>query len=124
MTYQLFPAGYATGRPPVSPGTKRFTVSLDFPEGPPQIGSNAWALMDEQHLIPPPRAIELYRLALLAYTADTRILRKHAFNGWERDFQLHVPVANLAPWLAARDLVTDLLSFLTGDHWRIEFFRS
>ena len=127
MTYQLYPSGYAlkNKRPPtLHPGGTRFAVSLDYPDAARRIGTNAWAVLDQHRLAPPPRAVELYRLALLAYTADTRIPRRLAFNRWERDLILHVPVADTAPWLAAQDAVTDLLSFLTGDHWRVEFFTS
>src|SRR5580765_4891759 len=107
MTHQLFPSGYAEKAPKKLQGAKRYAVSLDFPDGTPQIDSNAWALMDQHHLITPPRAIELYRLALLAYTADTRLLRRHAFNDWERDIRLHVPVANPATWRGVHDQVAD-----------------
>jgi hypothetical protein len=127
MTYQLYPAAYVPNnkRPPTlhQDGT-RIRVALDYPDLERQIGSNAWSLVDEHGLTPSPLAIELYRLALLAYTADTRIPRILSFNSWERDLVLHVPVADPAPWLATRALVLELLSFLTGDHWQLEFYAS
>lgn len=70
------------------------------------------------------RAQELYRLALLAYTADTRVPRRLAFDGWQRDLVLHVPVADPKAWLMPGACVVELLSFLTGDRWRVEFFAS
>lgn len=127
MTYQLYPAAYVPNnkRPPtLHPEGTRLRVALDYPDLDRQIGSNAWALVDEHGLAPHSLAIELYRLALLAYTADTRIPRSTSFNSWERDLLLHVPVANPAPWLGARDLLVELLSFLTGDHWQLEFYAS
>lgn len=129
MTYQIFPVRYAGThvRPPtLRPGGTRLPVTFgeddDEDDRSPLIDSNAWELANLHHLIPPPRAVELYHLALLAYVADTRIPRALAFNAWERDICLHVPVTNLKPWLDVRELVEDLLSFLTGDHWRLEFF--
>ena len=127
MTYQLYPVGYASKnkRPAtLHSGGTRFPVGVDDVDSGRVIGSNAWALIDEHCLTPPTRAIELHRLALLVYAADTRIPRRLAFNGWERDLVVHVPVADTGPWFAARDIVKDLLSFLTGDRWRVEFFLS
>lgn len=127
MTYQIYPVGYSPSptRPPaLCPGATRLPVAFAEDDSAPLIGSNAWKLMDFHHLAPSPRAVELYHLALLAYTADTRIPRKLAFNKWERDVCLCLPVVNPKPWLAVRELVMDLLSFLTGDHWNVEFFPS
>lgn len=127
MTYQLYPIGYAektTSPPTLRADGRRFAVALDFPDAAPSIGTNAWSLIDRLRLVPHQHAIELYRLALLAYAADTRIPRCLAFNRWERDLVIHVPVANVQPWLTAQGTVTDLLSFLTGDRWRVEFFMS
>lgn len=127
MTYQLYPAAYVPNnkRPPtLHPDGTKLRVALDYPDLDRRIGSNAWALVDEHGLAPQSLAVELYRLALLAYTADTRIPRSLAFNSWERDLVLHVPVADPAPWLATRELLVELLSFLTGDHWQIEFYAS
>lgn len=129
MIYQIFPVRYAGERvrpPTLFPGGTRLPVTFgeydDEELKAPLIDSNAWELANLHHLIPPPRAVELYHLALLAYAADMRIPRALAFNGWERDICLHVPVTSLKPWLTVRELAENLLSFLTGDHWRLEFF--
>lgn len=126
MTYHLYPVKYSKKPRPatLAPGGTKLQVALDFPDPAPEIGTNAWALVDQHRLTPVARAVELYRLALLAYTADTRIPRRHAFDGWQRDLVLHVPVADPVFWSAARECLVDLLSFLTGDRWSIEFFAS
>ena len=43
---------------------------------------------------------------------------------WERRFDLHVPVHDVARWQAraVSDALHDVLSFLTGDRWRIHFY--
>lgn len=49
--------------------------------------------------------------------------KKRSAACWSRSFELHVPVHDPARWNAppVRDALHDVLRFLTGDAWRIEF---
>jgi 7-cyano-7-deazaguanine synthase in queuosine biosynthesis len=70
---------------------------------------------------PSATALDLLRLAVSVYVADTRVLRDDAFDGWTRDLALHAFVQDLKLWRDTAPLIGDLLSFLTGDHWRLNF---
>jgi len=72
-------------------------------------------------VVPSPTALDLLRLAIAVYAADTRIRRADAFDGWTRDIALHAFVHDPAIWLGASSLVEELLAFLTGDHWTVSF---
>ena len=78
-----------------------------------------WRALDRHGLTPAGPAIDFYRMAAAVYAADNRILRRHAFDRWTRDFVLHLPVAELAAWERVRDPLTRLLQFLTGDRWEL-----
>lgn len=64
-------------------------------------------------------ALDLLRLAVSVYAADTRILREDAFDGWTRDLALHAFVHDLTRWRGSEPLIERLLTFLTGDHWTV-----
>ncbi|ASJ95635.1 Qat anti-phage system QueC-like protein QatC [Shewanella marisflavi] len=65
-------------------------------------------------------ASELLNLAALIYAADTRISRKeNSQDGWTREFDIYFPVNNVQEWEPIRRNIQDILSFLTGDLWRI-----
>ncbi len=68
---------------------------------------------------PSPVALDLLRLAVSVYAADTRVLRDDAFDGWTRDLALHAFVHDLTRWQGSAPLIERLLNFLTGDHWTV-----
>lgn len=75
-------------------------------------------------LQPPEAAFDLALLAALVFCADTRLSRaSEAQDGWTREIDLYLPVADVALWETQRERIEDMLRFLTGDQWRI-FFRS
>lgn len=45
--------------------------------------------------------------------------------GWQRDFELAIPVHNPSHWNSGSvsEALHEALNFLTGDHWTIEFFK-
>lgn len=63
---------------------------------------------------------ELLNLSALIYAADTRISRE-AFSqdGWTREFDIYFPVNNTKKWEPLTTKIEDLLSFITGDFWKI-----
>ncbi len=69
-------------------------------------------------------AIDLFLIAMSVYAADTRISRKHhAQDEWTREIDLYLPVSDIALWNQNKQLLSNLLQFLTGDRWTF-FFRS
>jgi 7-cyano-7-deazaguanine synthase in queuosine biosynthesis len=64
-----------------------------------------------------------YELALLAGVvafAD-RTVRRHHSEGWARQIKIMMPVCHPHQWDASKSALVDLLQFLTGDYWQIEF---
>ncbi len=94
-------------------------VPLDVPGHAQSVGTNIWDELAKHRLTPTDAAIDLYRLASLVYAADTRVSRKHGFDGWTRDFVLHLAVHDLAQWSPVVRDVEALLAFLSGDRWTL-----
>ena len=66
--------------------------------------------------------VDLLLLATLVHAADTRVARAtESQDTWTREFHLIVPVSDAHPWSASSALVETMLSFLTGDRWKLEF---
>ena len=72
-------------------------------------------------LKPPQTALDLYRISAAAYCADLRLpRRRNGYDDWTRQIVLHVPVAEVRLWSSQVQTLSKLLSFLSGDRWRIE----
>lgn len=63
---------------------------------------------------------DLVNFAMAVYSADVGIFRTTGYDSWTRDFYLHLPVHDTKLWSNAIQTITDMLSFLTGDHWMID----
>lgn len=74
-----------------------------------------------QGLHPSQAAIELFSLAGGVYCLDRLVSRSDAPDGWTRNLDLTVPVADLEAWNAAREPLTEALEFLSGDRWSLTF---
>ena len=85
------------------------------------IRTNMKALLAEYGAQPPHLCMDLLHLAITVFTADTRVPRSYGHDGWERDFELHVPVSDSALWTSSTNRIANLLSFLTGDRWGFHF---
>lgn len=73
-------------------------------------------------LKPPQTALDLYRISAAAYCTDLRLPRRqNGYDDWTRQIVLHVPVANVKLWSSQVETLSELLSFLSGDRWRVEF---
>ena len=64
-------------------------------------------------------AEDVLNLAMATYSADLYVRRSTGFDSWTRDFRLHLPVVDEDRWRENGELVTELLSFLSGDHWSL-----
>jgi hypothetical protein len=72
-------------------------------------------------LNPAPRAWDFLSLALSATAADLAGHRTASSDGWTRELELEVAVADPDFWNGQRDLVKRLLGFLTTDKWEVSF---
>ena len=72
-------------------------------------------------LLAAPRAWDLLSLALSVVTADLAGLRNQSPDGWTRDFELQVAVAEPVFWATQAPAIEAALAFLTTDRWRICF---
>lgn len=72
-------------------------------------------------LQPAPRAWDLLSIALAVIAADTRVRRNTSPDGWTREIDLCVAVADQTFWASQIPLVERMLQFLTNDLWRCTF---
>ena len=68
-----------------------------------------------------PKAIDLLMLSLAVYGADRIFLRKNAIDGWKRRIHIHLPVLEIEHMNEKKELIKQILNFLTGDEWKITF---
>lgn len=90
----------------------------------PTRGSAGAAITDKLircNLHPAPRAWDFLSLALAVTAADLAGHRNVSPDGWTREIELEVSVADPAFWNKQRDLVARLLGFLTTDKWEVGF---
>lgn len=64
-------------------------------------------------------------LLLSAVKCIDRSVRRLHGRGWERNLRLEIPVYELATWRQAtvRDSLADVLQYLTGDFWQVQFVK-
>lgn len=109
-----------TWQPHVADGEKLTCVRLDSGSSTDTLRADPWIELDRKGLTPSKAAIELYRAAATAYSADQRINRKrHGVAGWARDIVMYLPVFETDRWDQAHAALEEFLSFLTGDHWEV-----
>ena len=66
--------------------------------------------------------VDLAVLAIHVHAADTRIARSsESQDGWTREIRLLVPVSDVKLWKSVSTRIKEILDFLTGDKWEIEF---
>jgi 7-cyano-7-deazaguanine synthase in queuosine biosynthesis len=72
-------------------------------------------------LAPSPVARDLLRLGGAVYCTDKVVKRSGTPDAWTRDLSLQVPVSDVTLWDAAKSEFVKALSFLSGDHWDLNF---
>jgi len=66
-------------------------------------------------------ALDLWYISLMVYYADRKILRKGNYDNWTRKIKLYIPVLENEKWNLNKDLLINMISYLSGDIWEIEF---
>lgn len=72
-------------------------------------------------LCPAPMAWDFLSLALAATAADLACHRSVSPDGWTREIELEVAVSDPGFWNSQRELIQQLLGFLTTDRWQVRF---
>ncbi len=95
-----------------------------FGRGNSERGSAGAAVVEtlqRQKLLPEPRAWDFLSIALGVTAADLAGHRSLSGDGWTREFQLVIAVADPDFWATQAAPLQDLLQFLTTDRWNIAF---
>lgn len=88
---------------------------------PDKLRSDVVPTMQRAGLVLPAPALDLYRLATAVFACDVRMPRTTAFDGWTRHIHLSLPVADLVLWSTVAPRIVELLRYLSGDEWELEF---
>jgi len=107
---------------PVPNGALRI-VLYGQPGAPDQGSAGAaakWEIV-RRKLDPAPRAWDLLSIALSVVTADFAGLRDESPDGWTREFELDIAVADPAFWAGQAQNLAQALAFLTTDRWVLRF---
>lgn len=76
------------------------------------------------NIFPSELGFDIFTLATMVYLADTRIERTiHGQDSWTREIIIQLPVSNIDLWKKQSAIIKQMLKFLTGDLWDIEFVK-
>lgn len=110
--------GFATG------GARDLEVVLYGHSDTPKrgaAGANIREVVRRLQLRPEPRAWDFLTIALSILAADTGVRRDTSPDGWTREIELKVAVADRKFWTSQIPLLRDALRFLTTDIWSFSF---
>lgn len=121
MTYHIvcLVGASDTFTPQLNNGDQLILVPFYIPGHPDSVQNSVSEVLAEYNCKPSLEAYDLLHAAVSAYTADLRVPRKSAFDGWTRDFALYLAVQNLAGWEEGAKILEKILAFLTGDRWKV-----
>jgi 7-cyano-7-deazaguanine synthase in queuosine biosynthesis len=99
----------------------RLEIDIDRKNSGNPVRYNVKGVVRAAGLTPSAIVVDLLHLALTVYSADRTVSRHEAYNRWERGFHVYIPVSDPSSWEHVRPTVEQMLTFLTNDHWRVEF---
>lgn len=71
------------------------------------------------------QVLDFFIITSSVYGIDRFVDRKrNSVDGWSRELKVSFPVSDINQWKRVKDEFQELLSFLTGDYWQIEFHQS
>lgn len=85
------------------------------------VGGSLRSVISRLKLKPSPRAWDFLSIALSVIAADTGVSRSKSPDGWTRELDLSIAVADAPFWTSRKELLSNALRFLTTDIWRLEF---
>lgn len=108
---------------PITSNEKKLIINLEKAGGTEaMLGTNVFTEMHKHKLSYGSDVDDLLNLAMGVYTIDQVVSREHyGFMGWSRHFKLFVTVYEPNKWTPCKGSIEDLLSFLSGDKWEINF---
>lgn len=81
--------------------------------------NDVWLMMGKKEI--PTLNEDLFIIGLSIFAIDKRISRDKTFSRWTRDLEVSIPVIELEKWSTVKEDWESILSFLTGDKWKIIF---
>ncbi|WP_326373610.1 Qat anti-phage system QueC-like protein QatC [Myroides odoratimimus] len=66
-------------------------------------------------------ALDLWYISLMIYYVDKKVSREGTFDNWTRQFKLYIPVLSPEKWNDNKNLLIEMITFLSGDLWEFEF---
>jgi hypothetical protein len=85
------------------------------------IGTSIKENLERHKQLPEPRAWDFVALALSVFAADQLVHRDTSSDGWTREIELTISVADPAFWNSQQDAINAAFRFLTTDRWTITF---
>lgn len=85
------------------------------------VGAAAKAQIARDKLDIPPRAWDFLAIAMSVVAADLAGDRGASANGWTREYEVEIAVADPQFWNTQSDTFAEMLGFLTSDRWTISF---
>jgi 7-cyano-7-deazaguanine synthase in queuosine biosynthesis len=108
--------------PNIEADAPRLFVTFDSPDDPFRMREHVLSNLHKCYgRLPSSVVTDLLYLAMATYAADMSIKRSITDDDWTREITIHVPVTDPQLWINASEIVTKMISFLTGDKWSIEF---
>ena len=80
-----------------------------------------WSLKDRYPFWYNTKALDLLYLSFAVFAADRLYKREDSKDAWSREFILNVPALNKEVFDENTQLLEEMISFLTGDHWQFHF---
>lgn len=69
--------------------------------------------------------IDFFLISSCVYCIDRLFERKrNSIDGWSREFNIQIPVNDPAKWSSVSNKLESILSFLTGDYWKCNFYEN
>ncbi|MNO62129.1 7-cyano-7-deazaguanine synthase [compost metagenome] len=65
--------------------------------------------------------LDLFYISLIVFGIDRINSRESTLDGWSRNFKLFLPVLDLDRWKENKSYLENMLNFLSGDSWVLEF---
>lgn len=70
---------------------------------------------------PSETSLDFLLTAATIYSLDKLVSRSDSRDGWQRTFEVTIPVKDASKWAASSSIANECLSFLSGDIWRLTF---
>ena len=64
---------------------------------------------------------DLFIIGMSVFSIDKRISRTLFLDNWTRELEVSIPVIEIDKWNGVKEKLNEILGYLTGDIWKIEF---